>query len=88
MTHFDQTASTREEMHLLVSEHVRQKLEAAQSLQRSMNQLNPQRVLQRGYAVVRHDETVISSRKHATIGAAITIEFTDGKIGARVEHVE
>lgn len=88
LTRCDQITSMKEEVHSLASEYVWQKIETVQSLQRTMNQLNPERVLRRGYAVVRHDETVIAAAKHVTIGSAITIEFTDGKIGARVENVE
>ena len=88
LTRCDQITSMKEEVHSLASEYVWQKIETVQSLQRTMNQLNPERVLRRGYAVVRHDDTVITAAKHATIGSAITIEFTDGKIGATVENVE
>lgn len=53
-------------------------------LQRTVQQLNPQLILQRGYSVSRVDQRLIRSYRDVTIGETIAIELAEGNISAEV----
>lgn len=55
---------------------------------RTLHQLNPEVVLQRGYSIVRIGDNVISHASDVTIGDEINITVRDGVIGANVRHVD
>ena len=76
------------DMYIKALQLIKIKHSTIKSLRRGLAQLDPCKVLQRGYAVVRADTVALSSVAHATIGAAITIEFTDGIVGAEITHVK
>lgn len=56
------------------------------SLEARLQALNPRAVLQRGYAIVRHAGTshILTSVRHASVGAALRIEVQDGEFEAVV----
>lgn len=47
---------------------------------------NPRGVLKRGYAMVRHKGTVVTSSKKLEVGERAVIEFHDGEVPAKVER--
>jgi exodeoxyribonuclease VII large subunit len=55
-----------------------------ESIRRFVDQVNPKTVLNRGYAILRADQKVISSVKNVKIGDSITVELYDGKLGVTV----
>lgn len=64
-----------------------QKNETLSYLQKTLYQLNPQTVLERGYAIVRNGSQVISKTSDAILGARVDIQISDGIIGAKVTDV-
>lgn len=83
----EQNKATIDRLYNLATQSLQTKQQAVQSLQRGLAQLNPQRVLKRGYAIVQSDNVALTSKTRATMGAAITIQFSDGKIGAKITDV-
>lgn len=59
-----------------------------QTRQALLTVLNPQQALTRGYALVRHEGSVIKTVKGLRKGAIVQIEMHDGQITAQVENVE
>lgn len=61
------------------------KLSAYTAMQERLTQLDPLRILQRGYAAVYHkDNTLLSSVKQAQPGETIRVQLADGSITAKV----
>jgi exodeoxyribonuclease VII large subunit len=56
---------------------------------KTLNALGPQRVLERGYAIVRDRVVgeVIHSIRQATVGVSLEIQVADGRIGARATDI-
>ena len=50
--------------------------------------LSPQKTLERGYAIVRTDNGLVTSRDVVTTGDLVDVRVADGSFGARVEEVE
>ncbi len=57
------------------------------SLRRTLHQLDPHAVLQRGYSLVKKDGKVVTGTSDVIIGDDIIIETHGGEIGASVIHV-
>ena len=49
--------------------------------------LSPKATLERGYAIVRTDNTVVTSSQEVTPGVRVDVTLADGGFGARVEDV-
>jgi exodeoxyribonuclease VII large subunit len=49
--------------------------------------LSPQATLERGYAIVRTDNTLVTSSQDVAPGAHVNVTLADGGFGARVEDV-
>lgn len=62
-----------------------QKQQYLENLQLTLDQINPRRVLQRGYAIVRAGHKNVRSRSTLKTGDKVSIEFHDGAIGAEVQ---
>lgn len=62
-----------------------QKQQYLEHLQLTLDQINPKRVLQWGYAIVRADKTNVRSRKNLQSKDKISIEFHDGAVSAEVQ---
>lgn len=58
-----------------------------QMLQEKLTTLDPQAVLQRGYAVVRAEAGIVRSAEDVAIGDNLTIRLGQGEIEATVNHV-
>jgi exodeoxyribonuclease VII large subunit len=50
--------------------------------------LSPQKTLERGYAIVRTDTALVTSRTAVATGDHVDVRVADGSFGARVEDVE
>lgn len=59
----------------------------ATGLRRTLRQLDPQIVLRRGYALVRKDDTVMTTGQNLQKGAMITIELKDALVNSEVKDV-
>lgn len=70
-------------------QHLQHRLESEQSrlrnLQLALDQINPKRVLARGYAIVRQDKQAVRSAKVLRPGEHVTLEFHDGQAQAEVQ---
>jgi len=51
-----------------------------------LESVNPRGVLKRGYTMVRHKGTVVTSSKKLEVGERAVIEFHDGEVPTRVER--
>lgn len=58
-----------------------------QMLQEKLTTLDPQAVLQRGYAVVRAESGIVRSTTDVTVGENLTIHLAQGQIGVTVADV-
>jgi len=61
--------------------------ETLRSMQRTLNQLNPLAVLRRGYSIVKSGRKIIITTSDVIIGDEISIQVSDGTLGARISHV-
>lgn len=59
--------------------------EALAGLEKRLLALNPENVMKRGYAFVRHGEKIVTSADDLAAGDRISIRFTDGEKSALVE---
>jgi exodeoxyribonuclease VII large subunit len=50
--------------------------------------LSPQKTLERGYAIVRTESTVVTASADVAAGMRVDIRVADGAFGALVEDVE
>jgi exonuclease VII large subunit len=50
--------------------------------------LSPQKTLERGYAIVRTDAALVTSRDAVAPGVRVNVRLADGSFGARVEDVD
>jgi exonuclease VII large subunit len=50
--------------------------------------LSPQKTLERGYAIVRTDTGLVTSRVAVARGDHVDVRVADGSFGARVEDVD
>jgi exonuclease VII large subunit len=50
--------------------------------------LSPQKTLERGYAIVRTDAGLVTSRAAVATGDHVDVRVADGSFGARVEGGE
>jgi exodeoxyribonuclease VII large subunit len=50
--------------------------------------LSPRKTLERGYAIVRTDSTLVTSSRAVAAGVRVDIRVAEGSFGARVEDVE
>lgn len=55
------------------------------ALQLTLDQINPKRVLKRGYAIVRSGEKSVRSSKNLRAKDKVTMEFHDGSVQAEVQ---
>ena len=72
---------------LKTSDQIRQHTEKLHRAERSLQLLDPQRVLERGYAVLQDEAgAVVGSAQSAKLGQALTAILRDGKIGLTVKE--
>ncbi|MBW4440344.1 MAG: exodeoxyribonuclease VII large subunit [Plectolyngbya sp. WJT66-NPBG17] len=62
-------------------------MQHCQMLQEKLTTLDPQAVLQRGYAVVRAESGIVRSAENITVGENLTIRLAQGQIGVTVTNV-
>jgi exodeoxyribonuclease VII large subunit len=66
---------------------VERKRARVEALAGKLGTLSPKATLRRGYAIVRNEAGVVSSRGDIDAGARVDVELADGGFGARVEEV-
>jgi exodeoxyribonuclease VII large subunit len=76
--------AAQERIHNEVSRICSSKLERLTFMKQTLKQLNPDTVLKRGYSIARKNGTIIYKKTDVTIGDELTIQLSDGEIGARV----
>ena len=59
-----------------------------QSLEASLRALDPDAVLDRGYAIVEGEGGIIENTKGVQIGDAVTVRMADGRLGANITSIE
>ena len=59
-----------------------------EALMREIAGQGPEKSLGRGFAIVRSGDTTITSARQAAAGAAIEIQFRDGRVAARIEDLQ
>lgn len=65
-----------------------QKRDTLQAALRTLRQLNPESILKKGYSLVKKDGRLVARGRDVTIGDDITIQFSDGEIGASVTNAK
>lgn len=58
------------------------------SAEASLRALNPEAVLERGYAIVEGPRGVVDRAKRAKAGDSVTIRLSDGRLGAQITSIE
>jgi exodeoxyribonuclease VII large subunit len=58
------------------------------SLQRLLSSFNPQATLERGYAIVRHGDQLVTRPNQVTAGDGLVIQLASGKIDATIDRRE
>ena len=59
--------------------------EALSGLEKRLNALNPENVMKRGYAFVRHEDKIVTSAVDLETGDRINVRFIDGEKSAVIE---
>ncbi len=59
-----------------------------QRVEQSISDLNPMRVLQRGFSLTKSGEKVVSSANDVTVGDMIEIKLSDGALKAEVKEIK
>ena len=63
-------------------------LHRLQQTRESLELLNPQRILERGYSIVQNPQgEIVRDAQEAPAGSALTIQFAYGRVGATVDEV-
>jgi exodeoxyribonuclease VII large subunit len=81
-------ASTHDRLRRAPALLVERKRARAEALAGKLAALSPKATLRRGYAIVRTDGGVVSSRAQVAVGAHVDVELADGGFGARVEDLD
>ena len=68
-----------------VRQHVTLSLQRAASLRQRLESVNPVTVLERGYAMVVRDDTVVSSARLLQSAEDVQIRFHDGEVTAKID---
>ena len=63
------------------------KNELLNSIERTLRQLNPESILRKGYVLVKKQNKLIAKHSDVIIGDEISLKFSDGEIGAKVNYV-
>lgn len=80
--------AVRENIASSLDTFITKKIDSLTSINRTLNQLNPATVLQRGYSLTYKGGSPLKSITDVTIGDAITVELSDGKLHTKVEDVQ
>lgn len=67
---------------------IERKRAALESTAGTLRVLSPQKTLERGYAIVRTESTLVTSSRDVTAGARVDVRVAEGSFGARVEDVD
>ena len=85
----EQLNRATEQLNNTMNTYLNKKMSAYQASQEKLIQLDPMRILQRGYAAVyQEDNRLLSSVKHVKDGDSVRIRLSDGTITAKVENIE
>lgn len=81
----EQLAASGDSMRQHIQHRLAQKQQYLAGLQLTLDQINPRRVLKRGYAIVRSGDNSVRSSKQLQAKDLISIEFHDGQTRAEVQ---
>jgi len=81
----EQLRVVQESMRQRIEHQLAQRFQYLQGLQLTLDQINPRRVLQRGYVIVRHGSQSVRSKTDLKTEDTISVEFHDGVIKAEVQ---
>lgn len=85
----EQLQRISERLNHAVNTYLSRKMADYQAKQEKLIQLDPMRILQRGYAAVyQEDNSLLSSVKNVKDGDSVKIRLSDGIITAKVENIE
>lgn len=77
--------STRQDIYRTIEQRIVRQQQYLESLQLTLDQINPRRVLQRGYAIVRQSKKNVRSAQSLHTKDQVSIEFHDGAVRAEVQ---
>lgn len=80
--------SIKETITAALSTFISKKNDSLVALARTLNQLNPKTVLQRGYSLAYSGGKLLKKVSGVTIGDEVVIELSDGTVGAEVKNVQ
>lgn len=83
--HQQRLQTTTHDIRQMVEHRLQREGQYLTQLSETLEQINPRRILQRGYAVVRSEGMVVRRQEHIKSGQAVDIEFYDGHTQAEVQ---
>lgn len=83
----EQTSNNRDLAEQALNTFFKQKDETLQSIRRTLNQLDPQSILKRGYSLIKKSGHIISSTTDVIIGDELSLQVSDGLIVSEVKDV-
>ncbi len=83
----EQKVNSEESIYNRLNTFFEQKNDALHFMQKTLKQLDPTAVLKRGYSIIRKTDQVITKIENVTIGDDVTLQVSDGQLGARITNV-
>jgi exodeoxyribonuclease VII large subunit len=84
----DQLQHLQQRLVRRVTEQLGERQQSLQSLSRALHAISPLATLGRGYAIIEHDEAVITHAAQVKTGDAIQVRLQDGRLQATVDHID
>ena len=85
----EQWKHNTQQLHNAMNGYLSRKMSAYQTQQEKLIQLDPMKILQRGYAAVyQQDNSLLSSVQNVKDGDSLKIRLSDGTITVKVENIE
>jgi exodeoxyribonuclease VII large subunit len=84
----DQLERGRERLRRAPALAIERKRAALETSAARLRVLSPQKTLERGYAIVRTDAGLVTTRAAIATGDRVDVRLADGSFGARVEDVD
>lgn len=81
----EQLRAVEQQLYQHLEHRITSEQERLRNLQLALDQINPKRVLSRGYAIVRKDGQAVRSAGQANKGDYVSLELHDGQLQAEVQ---
>lgn len=78
------TSAVTESIHASLNNFIIKNSDTLRLMSQTLHQLNPETILRRGYSLVKKGSKIVSKQSDVTIGDEVSIQVSDGEIGAKV----